>query len=187
MDGLFHGNPYEQMDDLGAKPPIFGFNTHIFFLGKFEKGTLLRLGDATLRRWERHQLLVVLRGGPPWNEQPRTPEDRPNPPKRKRKEIPNINFFRGENVCFREGWGFWMLDSCKIILALYGAVCVWHMVWLNYRYRSIYTYKNIIAYHFQRNIPVWFEWYFKFQVVLVYLHLDHLSFGRYFENDRWLM
>ena len=20
MDGLFHGNPYEQMDDLGAKP-----------------------------------------------------------------------------------------------------------------------------------------------------------------------
>ena len=70
-------------------------------------------------------------GGPgPWNEQAKTPEDRPNPPKRKRESIPNINFFRGErHVCFREGWGFWMLDSCKIILALYGAVCVWHMVW----------------------------------------------------------
>ena len=34
MDGLFHGKPYEQMDDLGCFPPIFG-NTHIclrFFL-----------------------------------------------------------------------------------------------------------------------------------------------------------
>ena len=30
MDGLFHGKPYEQMDDLGVCPPIFG-NTHIFF------------------------------------------------------------------------------------------------------------------------------------------------------------
>ena len=24
MDGLFHGKPYEQMDDLGGVPPIFG-------------------------------------------------------------------------------------------------------------------------------------------------------------------
>ena len=24
MDGLFHGKPYEQMDDLGGKPTIFG-------------------------------------------------------------------------------------------------------------------------------------------------------------------
>ena len=24
MDGLFHGKPYEQMDDLGGKTPIFG-------------------------------------------------------------------------------------------------------------------------------------------------------------------
>ena len=24
MDVLFHGKPYEQMDDLGGKPPIFG-------------------------------------------------------------------------------------------------------------------------------------------------------------------
>ena len=29
MDGLFHGKPYEQMDDLGGFPPIFG-NTHIY-------------------------------------------------------------------------------------------------------------------------------------------------------------
>ena len=28
MDGLFHGKPYEQMDDLGGKPTIFG-NIHI--------------------------------------------------------------------------------------------------------------------------------------------------------------
>ena len=24
MDGLFHGKPYEQMDDLGGVPSIFG-------------------------------------------------------------------------------------------------------------------------------------------------------------------
>ena len=24
MDGLFHGKPYEQMDDLGGNTPIFG-------------------------------------------------------------------------------------------------------------------------------------------------------------------
>ena len=29
MDGLFHGKPYEQMDDLGGKKPYFWFNTHI--------------------------------------------------------------------------------------------------------------------------------------------------------------
>ena len=29
MDGLFHGKPDEQMDDLEGKPPIFG-NTHTF-------------------------------------------------------------------------------------------------------------------------------------------------------------
>ena len=23
MDGLFHGKPYEQMDDLGGKTPLF--------------------------------------------------------------------------------------------------------------------------------------------------------------------
>ena len=28
MDGLFHGKPYEQMDDFGGFPIIFG-NTHI--------------------------------------------------------------------------------------------------------------------------------------------------------------
>ncbi len=28
MDGENHGKPYEQMDDLGGKKPIFG-NTHI--------------------------------------------------------------------------------------------------------------------------------------------------------------
>ena len=28
MDGENNGNPYEQMDDLGGKPTIFG-NTHI--------------------------------------------------------------------------------------------------------------------------------------------------------------
>ena len=28
MDGENNGKPYEQMDDLGVKPPIFG-NTHI--------------------------------------------------------------------------------------------------------------------------------------------------------------
>ena len=28
MDGLFHGKPYEQMDDLGGKPTIFG-NIHM--------------------------------------------------------------------------------------------------------------------------------------------------------------
>ena len=28
MDGLFHGKPYEQMDDLGEKKPFFG-NTHV--------------------------------------------------------------------------------------------------------------------------------------------------------------
>ena len=30
MDGLFHGKPYEQMDDLGGKPHnYFGFNPRI--------------------------------------------------------------------------------------------------------------------------------------------------------------
>ena len=28
MDGLFQGKPYEQMDDLGVKTPIFG-STHV--------------------------------------------------------------------------------------------------------------------------------------------------------------
>ena len=37
MDGLFHGKPYEQMDDLGVKTPIFGLTpiyskTNIFSL-----------------------------------------------------------------------------------------------------------------------------------------------------------
>ena len=31
MDGLFHGNPYEQMDDLGGFPPIFGLTPNLFF------------------------------------------------------------------------------------------------------------------------------------------------------------
>ncbi len=30
MDGLFHGNPYEQMDDLGGKTPLF-LVQHPFF------------------------------------------------------------------------------------------------------------------------------------------------------------
>ena len=29
MDGLFHGNPYEQMDDLGVKPPYFWKHTNV--------------------------------------------------------------------------------------------------------------------------------------------------------------
>ena len=29
MDGLFHGKPYEQMDDLGGKPTIFGNNPYL--------------------------------------------------------------------------------------------------------------------------------------------------------------
>ena len=29
MDGLFHGKPYEQMDDLGGFPIIFGLETPI--------------------------------------------------------------------------------------------------------------------------------------------------------------
>ena len=29
MDGLFHEKTYEQMDDLGLKPPYFWFNTHV--------------------------------------------------------------------------------------------------------------------------------------------------------------
>ena len=32
MDGLFHGKPYEQMDDLVGFPPIFG-NTHMECFG----------------------------------------------------------------------------------------------------------------------------------------------------------
>ena len=32
MDGLFHGKPYEQMDDLGGFPPIFG-NTQMATFG----------------------------------------------------------------------------------------------------------------------------------------------------------
>ena len=28
MDGLFHGKPYEQMDDLGGFSHYFWFNTH---------------------------------------------------------------------------------------------------------------------------------------------------------------
>ena len=28
-NGLFHGKPYEQMDDLLGFPIIFGFNTHL--------------------------------------------------------------------------------------------------------------------------------------------------------------
>ncbi len=31
MDGLFHGKPYEQMDDVGGNTPIFG-NTHMIYL-----------------------------------------------------------------------------------------------------------------------------------------------------------
>ena len=31
MDGENHGKPYEQMDDLGGKPTIFG-NTHMLTL-----------------------------------------------------------------------------------------------------------------------------------------------------------
>ena len=41
MDGLFHGKPYEQMDDLGVNNPIFG-NTDVFFLrkrGGFQQAT----------------------------------------------------------------------------------------------------------------------------------------------------
>ena len=30
MDGLFHGKPYEQMDDLGGFPIIFGLETPIW-------------------------------------------------------------------------------------------------------------------------------------------------------------
>ena len=45
MDGLFHGKPYEQMDDLGAKNSIFG-NTHMNQQKKklnfFSKGELQR-------------------------------------------------------------------------------------------------------------------------------------------------
>ena len=33
MDGENKGKPYEQMDDLGGKPPIFG-NTHMKQEGK---------------------------------------------------------------------------------------------------------------------------------------------------------
>ena len=33
MDGENHGKPYEQMDDLGGFPPIFG-NIHFCTLGK---------------------------------------------------------------------------------------------------------------------------------------------------------
>ena len=29
MDGENKGKPYEQMDDLGGKPPIFGSTPHI--------------------------------------------------------------------------------------------------------------------------------------------------------------
>ncbi len=29
MDGLFHGKPYEQMNDLEKFPHYFWFNTHI--------------------------------------------------------------------------------------------------------------------------------------------------------------
>ena len=32
MDGENNGKPYEQMDDLGGKPTIFG-NTHFFNVG----------------------------------------------------------------------------------------------------------------------------------------------------------
>ena len=34
MDGLFHGKPYEQMDDLGGPTPIFG-NPHVKVLHFF--------------------------------------------------------------------------------------------------------------------------------------------------------
>ena len=32
MDGLFHGKPYEQMDDLGGTP-IFGNTHYVYVLG----------------------------------------------------------------------------------------------------------------------------------------------------------
>ena len=46
MDGLFHGKPYQQMDDLGGKP-IFG-NTHIStpFFDRFKKKHALPSGFA---------------------------------------------------------------------------------------------------------------------------------------------
>ena len=31
MDGLYHGKPYEQMDDLGGFSHDFWFNTHMPF------------------------------------------------------------------------------------------------------------------------------------------------------------
>ena len=51
MDGLYNGKPYEQMDDLGGKPNIFG-NTHISplkMMGKcpHEKGTHFKRKIAT--------------------------------------------------------------------------------------------------------------------------------------------
>ena len=49
MDGLFHGKPYEQMDDLGDfTTPIFG-NTHILS-GKFTQKKIWTILGASYHR-----------------------------------------------------------------------------------------------------------------------------------------
>ena len=51
MDGENNGKPYEQMDDLGGKPTIFG-NTHIYTPLKFNMVHLKinpwKFGDSEL-------------------------------------------------------------------------------------------------------------------------------------------
>ena len=41
MDGLFHGKPYEQMDDLGGFPLIFGSTTMLVHVDIIPSGQIV--------------------------------------------------------------------------------------------------------------------------------------------------
>ena len=59
MDGENNGKPYEQMDDLGGKPTIFG-NIHIWsHLLEMAGGD--GIGDSHGRRWSTHRKNIGMR------------------------------------------------------------------------------------------------------------------------------
>ena len=57
MDGENKGKPYEQMDDLGGKPPIFGSTPKCFLFGSGGHVTKIHDGEDTNERW-----LVTVKG-----------------------------------------------------------------------------------------------------------------------------
>ena len=52
MDGLFHGKPYEQMDDLGGNTTIFG-NTHMdLWILRYFECALSRIVRSWCSQWQ---------------------------------------------------------------------------------------------------------------------------------------